>query len=383
MTPAFGKGRTEALGRNTISPHEARRYHPHDMRGPGVAPPAAVPHVGGPEVTNVSLLSLDPILVAKPWGGERLAGLGKGPPADHVSGTRYGESWEVADLPHGVLSAAKRGRTQVSAGPHRGKTIRRLIAEQGAGLLGSAAPTPDGDFPLLFKLLDTAEHLSIQVHPDETWTALNPRWLPKTESWYVLDAEPGAAIFKGFRAGVDMEAVRAAAGTPALAGLLRRVPVRRGDFHHLPAGTVHALGAGVTVAEVQTPSDTTFRLYDWTEEYDRPHRPLQICRGLEALSLDSPDLSRGCMDGSGARLLVKTRHYWLREHRETDRPLALRVATEMRILAVAHGRARVEADDGSSLEVRAGGTVVVPAAVAVSTRVAVGEDTVLLEVGLR
>ena len=255
-------------------------------------------------MTGPGLLRFDPILVPKPWGGTRLASLGKAPPADHAAGTRYGESWEVADLPRGVLSAAERGRTRVSAGPHRGRTLRELIAEHGPALLGSVSPTPEGDFPLLVKLLDTAEHLSIQVHPDETWIARNPGWLPKTESWYVLDSEPGAAIFKGFKRGVDLETVRAVAGTPALADLLRRIPVRRGDFHHLPAGTVHALGAGVTVAEVQTPSDTTFRLYDWTEEYDRPARPLQIGRGLDALSLGSPDMSRRGMEGDGVRLLV-------------------------------------------------------------------------------
>lgn len=375
--------RTETLGRNTISPYEARRYLLHDMRGQGVDLPPSSRKAWRPDVTNLSLLSLEPILVVKPWGGGRLVSLGKRLPADHVAGIRYGESWEVADLPRGALSAAERGRTRVAVGPHRGKTLRRLIAERGTELLGSASPTPGGDFPLLFKLLDTAEHLSIQVHPDDTWTALNPRWLPKTESWYVLDAEPGAAIFKGFRAGVDMEDVRATTGTPALAGLLRRVPVRRGDFHHLPAGTVHALGAGVTVAEVQTPSDTTFRLYDWTEEYDRLPRRLQIGRGLAALSLDSPDLSRGGMDLDGVRLLVDTHHYWLREHLGTDCPLVLRVVPEVRILAVAHGCAHVTTDDGSSLEVRAGGTVVVPAAVAASTRVVARGTTALLEVGLR
>ena len=195
------------------------------------------------------------------------------PRPDHPRGTVYGESWEVADLAGGALSGSKRGRTPVAAGSHRGKTLRQLIEEEGSALMGSASPTPSGDFPLLFKLLDTAENLSIQVHPDDSYAAGRRDWLPKTESWYVLDAGPGAAIFKGFRPGVGLDDIRAAAGTPALAGLLQRVRVRRGEFHHLPAGTVHALGAGVTVAEVQTPSDTTFRLYDWTDEYRRPPPP--------------------------------------------------------------------------------------------------------------
>ena len=333
-------------------------------------------------MTGPGTLRFDPILVPKPWGGTRLASLDKEPAARHVPGTRYGESWEVADLPRGALSAAERGRTRVAAGPHRGKTLRRLIAEQGSGLLGSASPTPAGDFPLLFKLLDTAEHLSIQVHPDETWTALNPGWLPKTESWYVLDAAPGAAIYKGLRPGVGIGDVRAAAGTPALAGLLRRIPVRRGEFHHLPSGTVHALGAGVTVAEVQTPSDTTFRLYDWTEKYDRPPRRLQIERGLDALSLDAPDLSQGRMKGDGVRRLVDGPHFWIREHMATEGPIILRDLPELRILAVARGRAVVDSADGTVRRLGAGSTVLIPAEIGTSTLVHSPGTATVLEIGI-
>ena len=334
-------------------------------------------------MSGLGLLRLDPLLVPKPWGGRRLVSLGKTPHTDQPRGTRYGESWEVADLPDGVLPVPRRGRTRVAAGPHRGKTLRKLIADHGTALLGSAQPTPAGDFPLLFKLLDTAEHLSIQVHPDQTQAATKPEWLPKTESWYVLDAEPGAAIFKGFRLGVEMDDVRAAAGTPRLADLLERLEVRSGDFHHLPAGTIHALGAGVTVAEVQTPSDTTFRLYDWTEEYDRPPRRLQISHGLEALSLDLPSaISHIRMDGGGVRRLVDTPLYWMREHRGTDQPMILRELVELRILVVARGRAGVTTDTGSPLQLGTGSTVVVPASSAISTHVSAVGPTTLLEIGL-
>ena len=343
------------------------------------------PVIGASGVKGSGPLALEPILVPKPWGGHRLAGLGKPLPDHLLAGTAYGESWEVADLPDHALAASARGRTLVASGPHRGKSLRRLIAESGSELLGSASPTPAGDFPLLFKLLDTAEHLSIQVHPDEEYAGRRRDWFSKTESWYVIDAEPGAAIFMGFRPGVTLEEVRAAAGTPAMAGLLRRVPVKRGDFHHLPAGTVHALGAGVTVAEVQTPSDTTFRLYDWTEEYRRPERPLHLEDALGALVDGHPLVpSPPPLPGMGSRLLVTTPHYWLREHRlGPGDPAALVREPELRILSVAHGRARVRADDGSYLEVRAGGTVVVPAVAAGSTGVTARRITVLLELGLR
>ncbi len=364
--------------------HVPTRHHRHVKQHRDSARPSGPPALRWSAVTVGCPLALEPILVPKPWGGHRLEGLGKAPPDDLPTGTTYGESWEVADLPDDALSASARGRTLVAGGPHRGKSLRQLIAESGSELLGSASPTPAGDFPLLVKLLDTAEHLSIQVHPDEEYAARGRGWFPKTESWYVLDAEPGAAIFIGFRPGVTVEDVRAAAGTPRLSRLLQRIPVKRGDFHHLPAGTVHALGAGVTVAEVQTPSDTTFRLYDWTEEYRRPERPLHVADALGVLACaHQPALSMSPMDGSGNRLLVSTPDYWLREHSGTDCPLVLRAHSELRILVVARGHARVRAENGSSLEVRTGDTVVVPAAVAASTRVTARETTALLEVGLQ
>ena len=325
-------------------------------------------------------LVLEPILVPKPWGGHRLQGLGK-PIPDHLPpGTAYGESWEVADLPEDALSASVEGRTLVGSGPHRGKSLRRLIAESGPEFLGSASPTPAGDFPLLVKLLDTAEHLSIQVHPDEEYAARRPGWFSKTESWYVIDAEPGAAIFKGLRPGVTLDDVRAAAGRPGLAGLLQRIPVKRGDFHHLPAGTVHALGAGVTVAEVQTPSDTTFRLYDWTEEYGRPERPLHVEDGLRALVADHrPVPSLPPADGRGSRLLVSTPHYWIREHRLAagDRAALLR-EPELRILMVTRGSVSV----GNGNVSPTGGTTLIPAARALSAVAMPERGATLLEIGL-
>ena len=329
-------------------------------------------------------LAFEPILVPKPWGGHRLVSLGKPLPDDQPAGTTYGESWEVADLPEDALSGSGTGRTLVTSGPHRGKSLRQLVAEMGSELLGSASPTPAGDFPLLIKLLDTAEHLSIQVHPDEEFVGSRHGWSPKTESWYVLDARPGAAIFKGFRPGVTMEAAWAAAGTPDLAELLQRIPVGRGDFHHLPAGTVHALGAGVTVAEVQTPSDTTLRLYDWTEEYQRSERPLHVADGLWALvAEDRSAFSLPPMDSDGSRPLVSTPHYWIREHRLAagDSP-ALARETELRLLMVTRGCAEVDTGDGTPLQLGPGSTVLVPAALAASARVTARAPTTILETGL-
>lgn len=328
-------------------------------------------------------LALDPILVPKPWGGRRLTMLGKRPPAGGETGTLYGESWEAADLGGGA-SGSEEVRTPVASGAHRGKTLRRLIADLGSALLGSASPTPEGGFPLLVKVLDTAEHLSIQVHPDEDCAAARPDWAAKTESWYVLEAEPGAVIFKGLQPGVDMEEAAEAAGTPALAGLMERTPARRGDFHHIPAGTIHALGAGVTVAEVQTPSDTTFRLYDWTEEYDRPLRPLHIPQALRAISTEAPaGRSLPAMESAGKRLLVDAAPYRMWEHR-TDGEQALDIGEdpELRILMSAAGQAVVESGAAPPMDLGTGSTLVIPAAAAPSTAVTASGPAALLEVRL-
>ena len=360
------------------------RHHRHVKQHRDSARPSGPPVLRWSAVTVGCPLALEPILLPKPWGGHRLEGLGKALPDNLPAGTTYGESWEVADLPDDALSASARGRTLVAGGPHRGKSLRQLIAESGSELLGSASPTPAGDFPLLVKLLDTAEHLSIQVHPDEEYAVRGRGWFPKTESWYVLDAEPGAAIFIGFRPGVTMEDVRAAAGTHRLSRLLQRIPVKLGDFHHLPAGTVHALGAGVTVAEVQTPSDTTFRLYDWTEEYRRPERPLHVEDALGVLAGEhQPALSMSPMDSNGSRLLVSTPHYWIREHRlaKADSPALVR-KPELRILMVTRGSASVGNENALSGGVPAGGTTLIPAARALSAVVTPEEGTTLLEIGL-
>ena len=359
------------------------------MRGPGLrSTPAGRPGRGAP-VRGPGPLTLDPILVAKPWGGNKLSALGKLPASGQPGGAVYGESWEVADLGGEALGGSEDGdsfgegrRTPVGAGPHRGKTLRRLIAELGPALLGSARAAPDGAFPLLFKLLDAAQPLSIQVHPDETQAAGRRGWQPKTESWYVLDAEPGAAIYKGLRPGVGMEEVRAAAGTPAIVPLVERIEVRRGDFHHLPAGTMHALGAGVTVAEVQTPSDTTFRLYDWTEEYGRPPRPLQILEALQALSAEPPACPfLAAMEGEGNRLLIDTPHYRMREHRtHGEGVIDIGKEPELRILMTAEGRAVVEAEEAPPIDLRTGAALVIPAADAPYTAVTAPGAAALLEI---
>lgn len=229
-------------------------------------------------------LLFEPILLEKVWGGRRLERLGKRLPA----GKKIGESWELADL--GATSASGAGggaaRSKIINGPLAGRTIREAMEAAGDDILPRVARAAGGGFPLLIKFLDAGENLSVQVHPSPAYAAAHPGAHLKTECWVILDAEPGSVIYKGVREGVGREefARLARSGDAAIVEAMAAVPARVGECHNLPSGTVHALGAGVLVAEVQTPSDTTFRLYDW----GRTGRELHVEAALECSDFGPP-----------------------------------------------------------------------------------------------
>ena len=312
----------------------------------------------------------DPILAPKPWGGDRLARFGKHLPL----GELIGESWELSDLVLGDFATVDDGQSRVTNGPLAGLTIRNLIERFGHELLGSAEPIGVG-FPLLIKLIDARQHLSVQVHPTAEYVAEHPGTHLKTESWYVVEAGPGAVIYKGFVPGTTLADVERIAGTSELVELLQAVPVLAGDIHHLPAGTVHALGAGVLVAEVQTPSDTTFRLYDWTDEYDRAPRNLQIAQALDCLSFSSPPPVEPTQIDLTTRNLVDTPHYWMHEHRSDGGPLWSDPQPGLRVLVVMEGTLTI-----GDLLAPKGTTVLVPAAISVEP--VSDQPVVVLEIGV-
>ncbi|WP_380163666.1 type I phosphomannose isomerase catalytic subunit [Jannaschia sp. R86511] len=299
-------------------------------------------------------LVLTPRLVPKPWGGHRLAGLGR----DLPEGVAVGESWDVADL-DATVTEVHDPVTRVAHGPHAGRSLADLVASDRDALLGRTEPTAAGRFPLLLKHLDAREHLSVQVHPSAAVLDRLPGAHLKTESWVVVQAEPGAELLLGVVPGTTADDVEAAMGTPALVPLLRRVPARVGDVHHVPAGMLHALGAGVVVAEPQTPSDTTYRVYDWAVEHGRAPRELHreqamLCLRAEwAVNLDPPAPTTG--DG----LVVDTPHY--RISRSTA-PLAglhhVPQRDHPRVVVVVTGRM---SHDALPAPLGAGGVVLLPA----------------------
>lgn len=263
-------------------------------------------------VPRVHPIAFRPIFKKKVWGRRNLGRFGKVLPE---SG-KIGESWELADLaatsPGG--GGGEAARSVIDNGMLAGSSLHEAMGKWGERLMGDLSRTAAGGFPLLLKYLDAGEHLSVQVHPSPAYAAAHPDAHLKTESWYILDAEPGALIYKGLKPGVDRQALREAVERGRMVDVLHSIPVQAGDCHDLPSGTVHALGAGVTLVEVQTPSDTTFRLYDWSHRYPRrPERQLHVEQALECADLTPAEVGTRLPEGERKGRLVKNRFYDLWE----------------------------------------------------------------------
>jgi mannose-6-phosphate isomerase len=240
-------------------------------------------------------LSLERRLDSRIWGGERLAawlGLQDAPP-------RLAESWQVYE------------DNRVREGPHAGETLGEVVRRYGAALVGTRSFERFGaEFPLLAKFIDAADHLSIQVHPDDAYahaTEAASGYHGKTEAWYILDAAPGADVIHGLKAPTPREHVEWAVRSGDLMRLLRRIPVHPGDTIFVPAGTVHAINAGIMLFEIQQKSDLTYRVYDYDRRDARGNpRELHLDRALDVINYGAPPpgLVQPTPLGTGRELLV-------------------------------------------------------------------------------
>ena len=215
-------------------------------------------------------LMFEPRFKERVWGGRSLERLyGKALPA----AVPIGESWEIADRPG--------DESVIVNGPLAGNTLRGLMQDHGDEVLGGATPANGGRFPLLCKILDARERLSLQVHPPERAAHLGE---PKTEMWYVAAADPGAELFVGLRAGVTRDAFERAVASGTVAECFHRIAVQAGDAMFLPSGRVHAIGAGLMIFEIQQNSDTTFRVDDWNRVgLDGKPRELHVPQSLASI----------------------------------------------------------------------------------------------------
>lgn len=206
------------------------------------------------------------------WGGERIPALFKRSACPKVCA----ESWEISDRPEGM--------SIVSNGMLSGATLHQVVESMPVELLGKGRS--DRTFPLLLKIIDAHERLSVQVHPDDA-QARQLSAEAKTELWYILSAEPGARVFAGFNTPTTPSSFESALAEQRVNELLRSVPVEAGDAIYLPGGTVHAIGEGCLILEVQQNSNTTYRVYDWNrvDKNGKP-RELHVAEAMKAIHWD-------------------------------------------------------------------------------------------------
>lgn len=219
-------------------------------------------------------LKFRPRFVEKLWGGRKLEMvLGK----RLAPGKQIGESWELYDFPPGVVEGSSEWiSSEIANGPLAGGSLHWALGEFGPDLHGAVPLTEQGQFPVLLKFLDAREDLSVQVHPDPRYALANPGAHVKNEAWYVLQRDPGSRLLNGLVRGTTREQLEEAIRNGGVERLIQAHRVQEGDCFYLPSGTVHALGAGILVAEVQTPSDTTFRVFDFNRTDPATGKPRRL-----------------------------------------------------------------------------------------------------------
>lgn len=221
---------------------------------------------------NAYPLAFEPVFMERVWGGRNLESLYQKPLPPDVP---IGESWEISDRPEAV--------NVVKNGEYAGRDLRYLMDTFPDGLLGDASPASSGRFPLLVKILDAEQKLSLQVHPPAN-IAPSLQGEPKTEMWFITHTAPNADLFVGLNHGVTPEIFESKIRDGSVADCFHRIPVKPGDAMFLPSGRVHAIGAGNVIFEIQQNSDTTYRVFDWNRVgLDGKPRDLHIDQSLQSI----------------------------------------------------------------------------------------------------
>jgi mannose-6-phosphate isomerase len=297
-------------------------------------------------------LTFQPIFKERVWGGRKLETSYHKPLPPRAP---IGESWEIADRPDEI--------SVIANGPLAGKTLRWLLEHHGAEVLGSVK-TASGRFPLLVKILDAQDKLSLQVHPPaECAAALGGE--PKTEMWYIAEAAPGAELYVGLKRGATREEFERQLKAGTVADCFHRVSVRAGDAMFLPSGRVHALGAGLVIFEIQQNSDTTYRVFDWNRVgLDGKPREVHVPQSLASINFNDfePALIREEAESSQAgkaRTLVRDPLFTVEVHRRPAGTESL-PAGKMQIIGLLTGQVRI-ADGQSTVALAPGQFCLLPA----------------------
>jgi mannose-6-phosphate isomerase len=321
--------------------------------------------------TPLHPLRFTPIFKRMIWGGRRLHTLLEKPigPEDC-----YAESWEVSDHGQDV--------SRVADGPLEGTTLREILQTRGPELLGPALAKDARQFPLLVKFLDAHQVLSVQVHPDDDLGMRLANDNGKTEAWVILHAELGSLIYAGLRSGVTRERFPEALDSGHVEPLLHHFPANPGDCIMIPAGTVHAIGAGVVLAEIQQMSDATFRVHDWGRlGADGNPRQLHLSEALESTNYDAgpvdpvrPEVEP--IPGGIRERLARCPYFALERLRLNGEPAQVGRSDRFTLLLGLEGEAELRHRDVCS-RLKRGETLLLPASVGPCTLRPVGEATVL------
>lgn len=305
-------------------------------------------------------LRFKPIFRRYIWGGEKLGTILNKPIGEETCA----ESWEIVDH--------NEDQSVVQYGDLAGMTLRQLVENHGAQLLGEPALAQINDdsvpaqlrgrFPLLLKFLDANRSLSVQVHPDDKMGAtLSPPDLGKTEAWYVMSAEPGAKIYAGLKAGVDADQLREAISKGETESVIHSFEPKAGDCVFIKAGTLHAIGAGLLIAEIQQASDTTFRVFDWNRvDKDGKPRELHVEESLQATNFTGPVdvVTPRPTECENATTIVESAKFVMRRW-NLEQPVCID-DNKLHIVAVTGGQVQIEGEP-SGMPLRLGQTALIPA----------------------
>lgn len=292
-------------------------------------------------------IKLSPAFQDYLWGGERL----KSDFNKKSTLTPLAESWE--------LSAHKAGESTVCDGPYQGLSLSAYLSAVGKDALGTHATRFDY-FPILIKLIDAKQNLSVQVHPDDAFALANEGEYGKTEMWYVLDCEDGAALYCGFSKDVTKEEYAAAIAQNTLTDILNRVPVSRGDVFFIPAGTVHAIGAGIVICEIQQNSNTTYRVYDYgRRDKNGNTRPLHVEKALAVSTLTKAPVHQPTPNGADV-LLADCPYFTVRRKRVCGEDSLTATTASFTSLIVTDGDGALVSKHGT-LPLTKGDSIFIPA----------------------
>ena len=291
-----------------------------------------------------NIFKLEPVFKDYIWGGNKLKNeYNKSTPYEKTA-----ESWE--------LSCHKNGKSRIVGGEYDGCTLDEMIEREGSfgrDVLGSRAAR-FSEFPILIKLIDANDALSVQVHPSDEYAMKNEGSSGKTELWYVVAAEEGAELIYGFSRDVTKDEVMRAVQNNELLPLLNSVKVKAGDAFFVRAGLVHAIGKGILICEIQQSSDITYRLYDWGRVgKDGKGRELHIDKSLDVMKLsgegegDFSPSGKTVGDGVSEYLLSECEYFKVRRIVQSSRSRLSRFGESFAALNFLSGRGSLISEDGA------------------------------------